>query len=579
MHRSTQNALMVLVVKTVLVVAFLPFVVSLSSSRCRLLPTDDIWPATREWDSFNHSIDGRLIKTVPIGSPCHDHNFDQAKCDVVRDSWSSPELHEAHPSSIMFPLFLNNTCSPFTPRGFPCPVGTYVQYAVNVSSPEHVIKAVRFVKEHNIRFVVKNTGHDYMGRSTGTGAVSVWMHNLQNITWLPNFKSSTYSGPAVKSYAGVRGVDLAAFVNKRGHTVVSGECPTVGFTGGYIQGAGHSALTNLYGLAADQALEFEVITTQGQHLIASATQNQDLFWALSGGGGGTYGVVWSVTVKAHPDTSVSAGFLNFTSTGITPDVYWQAINAYQALIPGLSDSGLFVMANYSTTLFNLSPIFAPNKSVSEVTTLFQPLVDSLQNLGINYTSTIDLYPNYLEAYKAMDAWKEENLPVANIVQGGRLIPRALWNDNSTFSAWKDVVRNLTERSDSDWSHEMILRPTLQISGHPENAVLPAWREAQTMFLPTTVFDVATPFEKIAEDQAKITTQLTPLLKTVTPGSGSYLNEADPNDPDFKEAFYGANYDKLLAIKDKWDPDQILYGSIAVGGDRWQQEDDGRLCRT
>ncbi|KAG7089744.1 hypothetical protein E1B28_011398 [Marasmius oreades] len=142
------------------------------------------------------------------------------------------------------------------------------------------------------------------------------MHNLQNIVWFPNFKSSTYSGPAVKAYAGVRGIDLATFVDKRGHTVVSDRW----LTGGYIQGAGHSALTNLYGLAADQALEFEVITTQGQYLIASATQNKDLFWALSGGGGGTYAIVWSVTVKAHPDTSVSAGFLNFTSTGISPDV-------------------------------------------------------------------------------------------------------------------------------------------------------------------------------------------------------------------------------------------------------------------
>ena len=65
----------------------------------------------------------------------------------------------------------------------------------------------------------------YMGRSTGTGAVSVWMHNLQNITWLPNYKSPIYSGPAVKAYAGVRGIDLATFVSKEGYTVVSGECP------------------------------------------------------------------------------------------------------------------------------------------------------------------------------------------------------------------------------------------------------------------------------------------------------------------------------------------------------------------
>lgn len=55
-------------------------------------------------------------------------------------------------------------------------------------------------------------------------------------------------------------------------------------------------------------------------------------------------------------------------------------------------------------------------------------------------------------------------------------------------------------------------------------------------------------------------------------------QADYQDPDFKQAFWGPNYDKLLAIKDKWDPDQLLYGSINVGGDRWKETEEGRLCR-
>lgn len=58
---------------------------------------------------------------------------------------------------------------------------------------------------------------------------------------------------------------------------------TVGFTGGYIQGGGHSVLGSLYGMAADQALEFEVITTDGEFVHATASENEDLFWALAGG--------------------------------------------------------------------------------------------------------------------------------------------------------------------------------------------------------------------------------------------------------------------------------------------------------
>lgn len=62
----------------------------------------------------------------------------------------------------MDPLVLNNSCDPFGPRELPCLTGTYVQYAVNVSEPHHVIETLNFVKQHNIRFVVKNTGHEFV---------------------------------------------------------------------------------------------------------------------------------------------------------------------------------------------------------------------------------------------------------------------------------------------------------------------------------------------------------------------------------------------------------------------------------
>lgn len=54
-------------------------------------------------------------------------------------------------------------------------------------------------------------------------------------------------------------------------------------------------------------------------------------------------------------------------------------------------------------------------------------------------------------------------------------------------------------------------------------------------------------------------------------------QADPFNPDWKHDFYGSNYDRLLAIKDKYDPNQLLYGGVAVGGDRWVTKENGRLC--
>ena len=78
----------------------------------------------------------------------------------------------------------------------------------------------------------------------------------------------------------------------KGLVVVTGECPTVGLAGGYTQGGGHSALSTQFGLGADQTLEFEVVTAAGKVVTASRSENSDLFWALSGGGAGNYGVVF-----------------------------------------------------------------------------------------------------------------------------------------------------------------------------------------------------------------------------------------------------------------------------------------------
>ncbi|KAG7094810.1 hypothetical protein E1B28_005623 [Marasmius oreades] len=559
---------------SIVVAALVTFVAGSSLPSCRSLPTDSSWPTQHSWDAFNHSVDGRLIKTVPIGSPCHDPTFDEDQCNVVRSNWRNPAFHEPNPSSIMDPIFLNKSCDPFDPRDTPCRIGAYVQYAVNVSSTEHVIKTIQFVKKHNIRFVVKNTGHDYMGRSTGTGAVSAWMHNLQDITWTPDYKTSYYTGPAFKVQAGVLGFDLAKEASRKGHVVVSGECPTVGFAGGYIQGGGHSLLTSLYGLAADQTLEFEVITTDGKFIRASPMENHDLYWALSGGGGGTYGIVWSVTVKAHQDHPVTIASLNFTSGDNTQELFWQALDVYQASTPNFTNAKIWGIAQYTADFFSLYPITAVNKTPGEVSTLLQPLLDSLDQLGVKYTSAAQSYSGYINAYTSVSFIM--NFPVANIFLGSRLLPRSLWEDEERLKSVQTSVRSILEGGAG--VIDFLLRATLDVAGDPSNAVLPAWREAERHFLPNIPLVDGEPIEETKRKEERITKEFMPILKRLAPRSGAYGNEADPNDPDFKETFYGSNYDRLLAIKDKWDPEQILYGTTAVGGDRWYQTDEGRLCR-
>ncbi|KAG9218411.1 hypothetical protein CCMSSC00406_0007988 [Pleurotus cornucopiae] len=543
---------------------------------CRLLPGDAAWPSIDAWSTLNSSIDGRLIKPIPIGAPCHHPNYDAEQCEIVRKNWRQPAFHELHPSSIMDPIFLNKTCDPFTDPSIPCSRGPYVEYTVNVTKPEHVIKTLKFVEEHNLRFVIKNTGHDYMGRSTGAGAVSVWMHHLKDITIIDNYDSpsSSYKGAAVKVSAGVTGEELVGAVDKRGLAIVSGECPTVGFAGGYIQGGGHSVLSSRYGMGADQALSYEVITPGGKFVTASPTENEDLYWALSGGGGGTYGILWSVTIKAYPDVPVTIASLAFATQGISQDTFWKAIAAYQRNTPRLTDAKVFSFAVYSLAGFSLDPVFAPGLTVDEVNALLKPFIDDLNELGIQYMHSVSNHPGYLAAFSSVPAF--QGAEIANFQIGNRLLPRRLWEDESSFEDLMNTLKSIANQGGA--LLDIAVRPTLEVAGYPDNAILPAWRNAERTMGVITMLDDHQSLESIFNDQQKVTHEFAEALRRLAPEAGSYLNEASPIEPNVKHAFYGANYDRLLQIKDKYDPHQLLYGSISVGGDRWEETDEGRLCR-
>lgn len=125
---------------------------------------------------------------------------------------------------------------------------------------------MNFARNLNLRFVVKNTGHDFQGRSAGAGALSVWTHHLKDLHFYDTFTTSNYSGPAIKAGAGVQGTDIYEFANAHGMVAIGGECKTVGWGGGYIAAGGHSPLSPLYGMAADQVSYF-------LRLISSCSSN------------------------------------------------------------------------------------------------------------------------------------------------------------------------------------------------------------------------------------------------------------------------------------------------------------------
>lgn len=135
---------------------------ALVAANCRVSPKDAQWPTECSWGALNGSVHGQLIRTVPAGHVCHDPTYNEELCNELKKNWYEPFFKSNLVEAIMTPSFANNSCDPLGPREDPCEIGRYAQYSINVTSPADVAAGLAFVQKHNIRVVVKNTGHEYV---------------------------------------------------------------------------------------------------------------------------------------------------------------------------------------------------------------------------------------------------------------------------------------------------------------------------------------------------------------------------------------------------------------------------------
>lgn len=395
------------------------------------------------------------------------------------------------------------------------------------------------------------------------------MDSVDYQDWCDKF----YHGPAFKVGAGVMGFQVLEAAAARDLIVVSGECPTVGLAGGYTQGGGHSALSTSFGLGADQTLAFEVVTAEGKLVTASRSENEDLYWALSGGGAGNFGVVISMTVKAHPGAKVAGAQLEFLAANTTTDVFYNGVAKFHSLLPQMIDQGVTVIYEVTSSVFLITAVTAYNKTSSDVKKILEPFTSALSDMKIPAQVAYSDHDSYKDHYNAyFGPLPYGNIAVASYQYGGRLIPRQVLESNPT--GLSDVLRNLTEHGVA------AVGVSLDISsfGENSNAVFSAWREAAITIQFATPWNETAPWSEMVADQHTIANDYIPQLEAITPGGGCYENESSFRQHHWKKTFFGDNYERLLSIKNKWDPKSFFYGLKAVGSDAWNVSESGRMCR-
>ncbi|KAK1143046.1 hypothetical protein N8T08_007110 [Aspergillus melleus] len=553
-------------------------------SRCRYLPGDVGWPRPELWQQLNGTVGGRLIETVPLASVCHDPAYNGTDCKSLQEWWPWARYHETSPSSSVSPWFQDEECNPYTNLDQPCGQSRVVAYSINVSSAHDVQAGIAFSRQHNIRLVIKNTGHDFMGKSTGAGGLGLWIHHYDAINVLSDYNSSEYRGPALRLGAGVVTRDAYLAASQHRLRIVGGDCPSVGICGGFTQGGGHSVLSSVYGLGADQVLEWEVVTAQGAHLIATPRQHTDLYWALSGGGPGTYAVVLSMTVRAYSDAGVVGGAsLTLEATGLKPAVYWGAIQSWHKTLLPLVDAGATVNYLVTASALTVEAITLVNGTGNDISTLLDPFFSYLDQHAVppssyatNLTTSTDFLSHYLRYFGPLP---DGAYPTAQLV-GGRLVPRPILQNSTSLEALISFMRNVTETT-SFYVVGFAVNASMTPAQHPvaANAVLPAWRNTGVSLLLPSVWNFSLPRSVEVSRELQLTEKLEPRLRQLTPGGGGYLNEANFMLRTWKEDFYGDNYNQLRAVKQLYDPEDLFYALRAVGSDAWTEGPDGRLCRS
>lgn len=136
-------------------------------------PESTCWPSTPKWTSLNASVDGQLIHNHPIAKPCYPGpDYDASLCQHISEQWTDSIFRESQPVGYTYPLA--NACPPVSgaragagaiSKATSCNLGNAPVYTINATKADHVAEGIRFAKENNVRLVVKNTGHDIVGRS------------------------------------------------------------------------------------------------------------------------------------------------------------------------------------------------------------------------------------------------------------------------------------------------------------------------------------------------------------------------------------------------------------------------------
>ena len=565
----------------------------------RVRPGEAGWPSEAEWQALTTRVGGQLTAVHSPLEACK--GADKATCDALFKQLKNPYF------------IRDNVALTQTTGWAEAWTSSPSAYAIDARNASDVAAAVNFAREHKLRLVVRGGGHAYQGTSNAPDSLLIRTRPMDQIELHDAFVAKGCSDPpqqAVSLGAGNIWLKAYAAVTKAGRYVQGGGCVTVGVAG-LIQGGGFGSFSKNFGMAAASLLEAEVVTADGQIRIANACSNPDLFWALKGGGGGSFGVVTRLTIKTHPLPTFFGGAFGAVEAS-TSEAYKKLIAAFlrfyrdKLFNPHWGETVRFRRDN----TLDIEMVFQGlDQETAQAT--WKPFFDFIAASPDDYawirpvTATAVPAPYFWDAAvlrkyaPAAIHWDDRpGAPSDAIFWAGNLAETG-WFLHNYESAW--VPQSLLTEGNGEKLAEAMFAASRQwaiqlhfnkgLAGAPAEAIAaarntamnPAVLDAVALAIVAASSEPAmpgiaghSPDLARAKVEAAATRACIAEVEKVAPKSGAYVSESSYFQPEWQTAYWGGNYSRLRAVKQKYDPDGLFFVHNGVGSEGWSRDGFTRI---
>ncbi|MFI6320360.1 FAD-binding oxidoreductase [Nonomuraea sp. NPDC050556] len=392
------------------------------------------------------------------------------------------------------------------------------------ATPADVSTCLTFARKNRVGITARSGGHSYAGWSTGTGLV-IDVSRLNAVS---------HSGGRAVVGAGSKLIDVYDKLGRQGVSIPAGSCPSVG-VGGLTLGGGIGVVSRKYGLTCDALESIQVVTADGRVLTCDAGHNADLFWACRGGGGGNFGIATSFTFRTHRTRDVTVFFLHWPWAKASA-----ALRAWQSWAPSAPDelwSNLHLKRERAGLDVMIGGLYVGGQAALD--RLLKPLVDKIGPPSSRYVKP----KSYQAAMMVMAGCSGKT--VAQCRTPGR--ESFVATSHLAFNRLSaDGVKALVARVERPGQHAVLLDAMGgAIARVPASAT--AFPHRSALFT-VQYYDGGTDRTWIRGARASMNPYL---------GDHAYVNYIDPDLPEWRRAYYGANADRLAAIKSARDPDRLF----------------------